>query len=335
MRWLLRSIAIIILLAIVGVGYQLLGMMTDREQFLPPGELVDVGDYRLHLYCTGKGSPTVVLDAMGLGWSVYWTKIQPAIAEVTRVCSYDRAGFGWSDTGPLPRTGERMAAELHQLLARGGIGGPYLLVGHSLGGFVARLYRHAHPSEVAGIVLVDAGHEAQFGQEPFQKFAAPGKFVFPIVRGMTAVGLTRLLFSLEKLPPLFTTQESSVPPDVRPLLRFGWMQSRYFKTMAEEGAALEATGMLAVRTGSLGDLPVTVVTASGPTWWPDLPPNLDPVAFREMWLRLQSQLTTLSTESRQVFADHSSHFVNFDQPEVIVAAVRQMIDRVRMPSAAL
>ena len=335
MRWLLRSIAIIILLAIVGVGYQLLGMMTDREQFLPPGELVDVGDYRLHLYCTGKGSPTVVLDAMGLGWSVYWTKIQPAIAEVTRVCSYDRAGFGWSDTGPPPRTGERMAAELHQLLARGGIGGPYLLVGHSLGGFVARLYRHAHPSEVAGIVLVDAGHEAQFGQEPFQKFAAPGKFVFPIVRGMTAVGLTRLLFSLEKLPPLFTTQESSVPPDVRPLLRFGWMQSRYFKTMAEEGAALEATGMLAARTGSLGDLPVTVVTASGPTWWPDLPPNLDPVAFREMWLRLQSQLTTLSTESRQVFADHSSHFVNFDQPEVIVAAVRQMIDRVRMPSAAL
>lgn len=334
MRWLLRSIAIIILLAIVGVGYQLLGMMTDREQFLPPGELVDVGGYRLHLYCTGKGSPTVVLDAMGLGWSVYWTKVQPAIAEVTRVCSYDRAGFGWSDTGPLPRTGERMAAELHQLLARGGIGGPYLLVGHSLGGFVARLYRHTHPSEVAGIVLVDAGHEAQFGQEPFQKFAAPGKFVFPIVRGMTAVGLTRLLFSLEKLPPLFTTQESSVPPGVRPLLRFGWMQSRYFKTMAEEGAALEATGMLAARTGSLGDLPVTVVTASGPTWWPDLPPNVDPVAFREMWLRLQSQLTTLSTESRQVFADHSSHFVNFDQPEVIVAAVRQMIDRVRMPSAA-
>lgn len=334
MRWLLRSIAIIILLAIVGVGYQLLGMMTDREQFLPPGELVDVGGYRLHLYCTGKGSPTVVLDAMGLGWSVYWTKVQPAIAEVTRVCSYDRAGFGWSDTGPPPRTGERMAAELHQLLAQGGIGGPYILVGHSLGGFVARLYRHAHPSEVAGIMLVDAGHEAQFGQEPFQKFAAPGKFVFPIVRGMTAVGLTRLLFSLEKLPPLFTTQESSVPPGVRPLLRFGWMQSRYFKTMAEEGAALEATGMLAARTGSLGDLPVTVVTASGPTWWPDLPPNVDPVAFREMWLRLQSQLTTLSTESRQVFADHSSHFVNFDQPEVIVAAVRQMIDRVRMPSAA-
>lgn len=334
MRWLLRSIAIIILLAIVGVGYQLLGMMTDREQFLPPGELVDVGGYRLHLYCTGKGSPTVVLDAMGLGWSVYWTKVQPAIAEVTRVCSYDRAGFGWSDTGPLPRTGERMAAELHQLLARGGIGGPYILVGHSLGGFVARLYRHAHPSEVAGIMLVDAGHEAQFGQEPFQKFSAPGKFVFPIVRGMTAVGLTRLFFSLEKLPPLFTTQESSVPPGVRPLLRFGWMQSRYFKTMAEEGAELEATGMLAARTGSLGDLPVTVVTASGPTWWPDLPPNVDPVAFREMWLRLQSQLTTLSTESRQVFADHSSHFVNFDQPEVIVAAVRQMIDRVRMPSAA-
>ncbi|MFO0705674.1 MAG: alpha/beta hydrolase [Nitrospira sp.] len=334
MRWLLRSIAVILLFSIVGVGYQFFGMMTDREQFLPPGELIDIGGYKLHLYCTGEGSPTVVLDAMGLGWSVYWAKVQPAIATVTRVCSYDRAGFGWSDTGPLPRTGERMAAELHQLLTRGGIASPYILVGHSLGGFVARLYRHAHPSDVVGIVLVDAGHEAQFGQEPFQQFVAPGKFVFPIVRGMTALGLTRLLFTLEQLPPLFTTQEASVPSGLRPLLRFGWMQSRYFKSITEEGAALEATGMQAARAGSLGDLPVTVLTANGPTWWPDLPPGVDPVAFREMWFRLQSQLMTLSTDSRQVFADQSSHFVNFDQPDVIADAVRQMIDRLRVPPAA-
>ncbi|MEQ1794791.1 MAG: alpha/beta hydrolase [Nitrospira sp.] len=328
MRWLIRSIIGVLLLALIGMGYQLLGMMTDQEQYFPPGELIDVGGHTLHLYCTGEGSPTVVLEAMGLGWSIYWSTVQPEIAKVTRVCSYDRAGFGWSESGPLPRTGRQMADELHRLLTRGGISGPYLLVGHSLGGFVARIYRQAHPGDVAGIVLVDAGHEKQFEQEEFRKFVAPGTFVFPIVRGMTAVGLTRLLFSLDALPPLFAKQEHSVIAKIRPLLRFGWMQTRYFKTMTQEGAALEETGRDAARAGTLGTLPLIVLTATGPTWWPDLPPNIDPAKFREVWLELQADLTKLSTNSRQVFADRSSHFINFDQPEIIVNAVRQLLDTI-------
>jgi pimeloyl-ACP methyl ester carboxylesterase len=325
LRKLLHVAIGLLLFALIGVGYQIVGMLQDRKQYPPPGQLIDVGGYKLHLYCTGEGSPTVILDAMGPGWSIYWSQVQPEIAKVTRVCSYDRAGFGWSDTGRLPRIGRRMAGELHQLLTNGGISGPYVLVGHSLGGFVARLYRQAHPNDVVGIVLVDAGHERQFDQMEFRKFAAPGKTLFPIIRAITALGLTRLLISLDLAPSFFATQESGVPADIRPLLRAGWTQSRYFKTMAYEGAALEDTAGQTGMAGSLGSLPLTVITATGPTWWPDMPTSVDPTRFRKMWLKFQSDLMKLSTNSRQVFADRSSHFINFDQPELIIEAIQEML----------
>jgi pimeloyl-ACP methyl ester carboxylesterase len=325
LRKLLRVTIGLLLLALIGVGYQIVGMVQDRKLYSPPGQLIDVGGFKLHLYCTGEGSPTVILDAMGPGWSVYWSEVQPEIAKITRVCSYDRAGFGWSDAGRLPRIGRRMAGELHQLLTNGGISGPYVLVGHSLGGFVVRLYRQAHPNDVVGIVLVDAGHERQFDQVEFMRFVSPGKSMFPIIRAMTALGLTRLLLVQDRAPRIITAQEAGVSAEVRPFLRMGWLQSRYFKTMTDEGASLEGTAGQTGMTGSLGDLPLTVITATGPIWWPDMPSNVDPKHFRKMWLKFQSDLTKLSTNSRQVFADRSSHFINFDQPELISEAIREMI----------
>lgn len=326
MRWLIRITGGLLLFTLIGTAYQLVGMALDQKQHPPPGQLIDVGGHQLHLSCTGKGSPTVILEAMGPGWSPSWTLVQPEIAKITRVCSYDRAGFGWSDSGPLPRTGQRMAEELHQLLTRGGISGPYILVGHSLGGFIMRLFREAYQNEVVGIVLVDAGHERQFEQDEFRKFVAPGTIMFPIIRAMTAIGLTRFLFTFDAIPPLFSIQERSVATETHSLLRMGWMQTRYFKTMTDEGAALEDTCSQVRRAGSLGDLPLLILTATGPTWWPDMPPDIDQAKFREMWLKLQADLTKLSTNSRQLFADHSSHFMNFDQPALIVDAIRQMVE---------
>lgn len=334
MHLLIRIVGGLLILVLVGVVYQLVGMARDRANYPPPGKLIDVGGHQLHLHCTGEGSPTVILEAMGTGWSIYWTRVQPELAKLTRVCSYDRAGFGWSDSGPLPRTGDRMAEELHQLLTRGGISGPYILVGHSLGGFIIRLFREAHPNDVVGIVLVDAGHERQFEQEEFRKFVAPGAIMFPIIRAMTAIGLTRFLFSLDAIPPLFWKQEESVQPDIRLLLGMGWIQTRYFGTMDAEGTALRETCTQVIHAGSLGDLPLIVLTATGPTWWPDMPPDIDPTKFRKMWLELQADLTKLSINSRQLFADHSSHFVNFDQPDLIITSVRQMVETTRQKAAA-
>ena len=122
---------------------------------IPPGQLIDVGTHRLHLHCVGQGLPTVVFDAALGGSSLSWTLVHPAVARFTRACTYDRAGFGWSDAGPLPRTAGRIADELHQLLRRGEVPGPYVLVGHSYGGLVMRLMAARHKEDVAGLVLIE------------------------------------------------------------------------------------------------------------------------------------------------------------------------------------
>lgn len=329
MRWLKRIIGLLLLLALGGAGYQFIGMVLDRKHFPPPGQLIDVGSHRLHLYCTGEGSPTVVLEAAAMGWSLYWSLVQPEVARVTRVCSYDRAGLGWSEEGPLPRTGERLARELHTLLDQAGVPGPYILVGHSLGGFIIRLYRHEHHDQVVGMVLVDAGHEMELRRQEFRNFVNAGKAAIPAFHAMTILGISRLLASFEKLPPLLIRQEETVPGTIRPRLRAGWLRTSYLATITDEGNALPDTLDQIRRTAPLGDLPLVVLTATGPTWWPDMPEEVNPDKFRRMWLGLQQDLTKLSTESRQVFADRSSHFIQFDQPALVIDVIRRAIESVR------
>jgi len=325
-RLLIRSLAGMLLLALIGAGYQAVDMALDNQRYPPPGRLIDVGGHELHLLCLGEGTPTVVLESANMGWSLHWTAIQSELARVTRVCSYDRAGLGWSERGPSPRTGRHIANELHILLARARVSGPYILVGHSLGGFVTRLYYEAHRENVAGMVLVDAHHERQFDEEEFRAFIAAVRTAFPIIGAATTLGVTRLMLTLDVLPLLFARQEEGAIPEIRPMLRAGWARTRYFATMADEEASLEATASQVKRAGLLGDLPLIVVTATGPTWWPDMPHDVDPSRFRHMWLNLQADLLKISTNSRQVFADRSTHFVNFDQPEIIIEQVRQLIE---------
>jgi pimeloyl-ACP methyl ester carboxylesterase len=163
--WLNRAlrvlITIITALLFAGFLYENISETRERRFHPMPGELVDVGGYKMHIDCIGQGSPTVILDA-GLGDSfVSWSKVQPRIAKFARACSYDRAGIGYSDPSPRPRTSKDFAEELHILLHNAGIPPPYLLVGHSMGGFDVRLYASLYPSEVAGMVLVDSSHPEQ------------------------------------------------------------------------------------------------------------------------------------------------------------------------------
>ena len=132
----------------------------------PPGRLVDVGTHRLHLSCLGEGSPTVVLDSALGASSISWVLVQPALARLTRTCAYDRAGFGWSDAGPLPRTASRIANELYELLRRAQVPPPYVLVGHSFGGLVARLFAGRHPDAVAGMVLIEPAIAEHWASPP-------------------------------------------------------------------------------------------------------------------------------------------------------------------------
>lgn len=327
MRVLMWILGTVVALATAGAVYQLAGMVLDRQHYPPPGRMVDIGGHRLHLYCLGTGTPTVILESAAPGWSLYWSNVQPPLARTTRVCAYDRAGLGWSERGPLPRTGQRMAKELHRLLERAGIQGPYVLVGHSLGGLVARLYQHDYPEEVVAMVLVDAGHESEMRQAEFRLFVNAGKSMLPVIRALTMVGVTRLMASYDQLPQLWTVQEEKVSAKIRPMLRAGWLRTGYYSTLTEESDGLIETLEQVRRNGSLGNLPLVVITATGPIWWPEMPGQVNQAKFRKMWLELQQGLTSLSTNSRQVFADQSGHFIPFDQPDLVTNAVRQLIDR--------
>jgi hypothetical protein len=164
-RWLRRIVlglaAVAVLLAATGAFYQSLSERRERRAHPRPGQLIDIGGYKLHINCTGQGSPAVILDS-GLGDThISWRKVQPPIAQFTRVCSYDRAGLGYSESSPRSSTSQDFAEELHTLLHNAGISPPYILVGHSMGGFDVRLFASLYRSEVAGMVLVDSSHPEQ------------------------------------------------------------------------------------------------------------------------------------------------------------------------------
>src|SRR3954451_15791966 len=152
-------VGLIAILALAGASYEAIAATGDARHYPPAGQLVDVGGFRLHIDCVGTGSPTVVLDAGLGGSSLDWSLVQSELGRSTRVCAYDRAGMGWSDPGPQPRTPGQIARELHTLLTNAGIAGPYVLVGHSLAGKNVRLFALQHPDQVAGMVLVDARSE--------------------------------------------------------------------------------------------------------------------------------------------------------------------------------
>src|SRR5215204_410662 len=171
MRWiwmaLLGLVVVLLALAVAGAIYQAIATERAERAYPAPGEMVDVGGYTLHINCVGQGSPTVLLDAGSGGFSAHWVRVQRQVSDTTRVCAYDRAGMGWSEMGPDPRDAKQITSELHTLLGKAGIEGPYVLVGHSLGGMYMQTYANRYPDEVAGVGLVDTSTDPdQFSQRP-------------------------------------------------------------------------------------------------------------------------------------------------------------------------
>ena len=154
-RAVLRIAAIVLFVTLAGATYQGAATAIERRRFPYPGRMIDIGDHQLHIYCTGKGSPTVVLEAPAVGMSAAWGWVQPAVAQTTRVCSYDRAGLGWSEAGDRPYDPSAVPDQLHVLLTRAGEQGPYVLVGHGLGAAFAKLFAGRFPGDVRSLVLID------------------------------------------------------------------------------------------------------------------------------------------------------------------------------------
>ena len=307
-------VAVLIALILAGTLWESAAEAADQRAYPPPGQLVDMGGYSLHLHCVGSGSPTVVIEA-GLGdWSASWSsRVQPEVAKTTRVCTYDRAGLGWSDAGPLSRTAEHFAQELHALLQRARVPGPYVLVGHSLGGLTVRLFARDHRADVGGVVLIDSMHPDQAtGPRPdpsAEPAAIDGSFSITVLAAR--IGLVRLLTGPLDL-------KGGLSPAVADAYAALLVTPRTFETQQREGAGVAISLSQAADVTSLGDLPLIVVSRGR---------DQDPT-----WQRMQSDLLRLSSESRQLIADQSGHNVQLDQPDVAGSAIVEMVDRLRRQS---
>jgi pimeloyl-ACP methyl ester carboxylesterase len=288
LRWirkaLLWSLVVLLVALVVGAIYQAIGTEIDqREAFPGPGEMVEVGEHRVHLNCLGQGSPTVVLDG---GWgytSVEWSGwVQPEVAEHTRVCAYDRAGMGWSEPGPSPLDANWVASELHTLLQEADEEGPYVLVGHSLAGLYSCIYAKRYPEEVAGMVLVDSSHPDQFEGSGL---ALTMNRVVGIVGPLIAwVGIPRvfdLYPSHPELPPLQREQSDSL-----------YYRTPHQVAMFEEMGTIPESMQKARGTGTLGEKPLVVVSAAD---------------HDAQTGALQEELTALSSESSMRVVEGSTH----------------------------
>lgn len=287
MRRVLQSIGIVLLgLLLVGFVYEPMAEQAYVKTHNPPGQLFPVGNHQLHLHCTGAGSPTVVLEA-GLGATSYsmagW--IAPAVAQMTRVCVYDRAGYGWSEAAAGPRDGNAVTTDLHTLLAQAQEKGPYVLAGHSTGGAYVRAFAARYPEQVAGMVLLDAQPNEAFTRLPdYPAFYAVLRPVTKLLPYLAQVGIGRLLFSSSQtgLPEAANESESASLATVH-----------HYRAQRDEVAGIPAALTQAQSLQSLGDKPLIVVTA--------------PLDTQKGWLVLQAEMTELSTNSVQRVIPNATH----------------------------
>jgi len=312
-RGLTGSLVFLVALLVSGAIYQSVASASDLKKFPPPGTLVDMGGYDLHLYCTGEratGHPTVVPEAGSGSASPDWGLVQPEIAKVTRVCSYDRAGYGWSDPGPLPRTSQHFADELHTLLGKAGEAGPYLLVGHSFGGHTVRLFAHQYPQEVVGMVLVDARPEEL-------KSILPGMSDFQLSFWglMTRCGFFRLFGKAVLVPPLNLEKMPDYPWTVL-------FHPKFFDTVRDEHVVESDQQVQAV--GGLGDLPLRVITHGNADIFASLPAG-EARSAEEAWQAAQQMLAGLSSAGQFVVAEGSGHVIPVERPDVVITAIKQLI----------
>jgi pimeloyl-ACP methyl ester carboxylesterase len=291
----------LLLLATVGSLYERRAEKRDRELYPPPGRLVDIGGYRLHLHCSGQG-PTVVLVYGQQGSYTDWYRVQPQIAEFARLCIYDRGGYGWSDPSPMQRVPSRIAEELHTLLHAAGEAPPYLLVGHSFGGFTALMFAHKFQAEVSGVVLVDASIPGMMAPFRWQD-----RIRLRIMKAAIPFGLPRWRGWCG----------GNVPIDIRGLKQAITCRSSIYGNYYREWSSFPESAREIRAITSIGSIPLVVIARD---------PNVKGNPSHEMrWNQLQRERLKLSSNSEFVVATGSGHDVPLEQPEVITAAVKKVL----------
>jgi pimeloyl-ACP methyl ester carboxylesterase len=311
----------ILLLLVLGFVYQSYANWRDVRIYPPPGRLVKIPheDLELHLNCQGQGDVTVILEAGQGDSSLDWADVQSAVSAFTRVCAYDRPGLGWSSPTKSVLTSQQIADNLNHALEGAGVAGPYVLVGHSIGGVYSRAFAQQYPEEVVGLVFVDSAHENQRYRLPSDamKELTMIKRLASVFRVLAPVGIPRALKLADRM------QGENFPDDIRPAAMARMYQTHFFKALLNEVKAVELNIAQSEPPVDLGDTPLIVLSRGGPN------PGLPEEQFEQLkqcWDELQQDLVKLSTNSQHFVAEKSGHYIHHDQPELVVDAIRQVLE---------
>lgn len=334
----LNALFVVALLFAALIFWQALMSFYDRRRFPPPSSRINGLYYRL----MGEGNITVVFDAGAGGWSDDWCLVAPEVAKFARVLVYDRAGYGWSESGILPRDARQCAMELKTLLDGAAIPPPYLLVGHSIAGLNLQAFTALYPETVAGLVLVDISDRLTIREqlerylpeterEPTLKqfirfYGDPAPHpLYKLLRiVIPALGMTRLFGErLMRQLPVY----SVLPPDERRRNRALFWQSNTMRTLLDEGQMLEASAaQVREMLPDFGNLPVTVLTADTPggkRYTKAMPEKLMPLA--RLRRQVQSELAALSSRGQHRVIAQSQHFIHIDQPQAVIEAIHETL----------
>lgn len=285
------SIFIVVLL-ITGTIYQTAASEADQRNFLAPGNLIDVDGYKMHLNCMGKGSPTIILDHVGGGSSVDWALIQPKLAEHTRVCAYDRAGYGWSEYNPAPRTLEQQAHELHTLLANANEKEPYILVGHSYGARVARVYAAKYPQEVVGLALIDPGvlyDDPRYPEETLSELESESSMI-RTARRLAPFGVVRIFQPLTAGPTYDQPEEARLAS-----VSFS-VSEKYWHSLVDQTDLLSTIFEEEHKVTSLGNIPFLMLISGEPH-----------DTKHQVYTQANIEMSGLSTNGRYQIVEGATH----------------------------
>lgn len=343
LRFVKRVVVVLVLLlvcaALAGAAYQAISNWRDARRFPQEGRSIALGaefpGVSLNLNCVGQGSPTVILDS-GLGVpAAGWDFVMPDVAKFARICSYDRAGYGWSSAGLMPRTSDEIVKELHALLAVSEEKGPYVLVAHSFGGYNVRVYADKYPADVAGLVLVDTSHEDQNLLMP------------PSLKKLTNDQIARLDSQRRLMPILIffgiarltadDDADNKLSKEFRDKMKYLQLQTKFIDAAFSEIKSFSQSADEVRHTGNLGDRPLVVLTAGKDLEAKDLPKGIsveDMREFRKTWVNdLQVRQAKLSTRGKQIVVPNSTHMIPMERPDTVVNAIREVCDAVKAGQA--
>lgn len=304
--------------------------MASQIQIDPPGQMVDVGGFKLHAIVQGQGSPVVVLEPGLGGFALQYAHIQQAVGEFTRVVAYDRAGQAWSDLSPNTRTPANLAMELTTLLEKLDLQPPYVLVGHSLGGLLVRLYAGFHPQETAGVILVDSSDVEQYAAFPdLDKMVGQMAFGVRLMKFLSKVGLGKPLTKLS----MGSMAKTLPAEDLKTFVDIASQPKHNEATLAEYTQHRSYFGPRAEVPLSMGDLPLTIITAEkSVSGKGKVPGGMTIDQVNALHQRLQSETVKISTHSEHIVIPGASHLSVLTHPEhtaLVVDAIRRMVERVR------